>query len=134
MRKFVWENPVHQGTQHNSQVKTTIIYIICDITTDTIKNTIVLHAYCTNKIETFDSVRFINRQHDYSYIFLPYIIIHNVEVEYCDSKFKRIYETWQRNGMYIWYLITEHNDTLKRQLIKFIWFSDEIFLGNISIC
>ena len=64
-----WENPAHQGTHHNSQVKTTIIYIMCDITTDTNENMIFLNAYRTKKIEFFKSVRFINRQHDYSYIF-----------------------------------------------------------------
>ena len=94
------ENPAHQGTHHNSQVKMTIIYIICDITTDTNENIIVLNTYRTKKIGMFDSVGFINRQHDYSYIFLPYIIIHNVEVECCDIEFERIHETWQSNGTY----------------------------------
>ena len=68
------ENPAHQGTHHNSQVKATIIYIICDITTDTIKNVIVLHTYRTKNIELFESVRSINRQHDYSYIFDPTLL------------------------------------------------------------
>ena len=65
----VLENPAHQGTHHNSQVKTTIIYIICDITTDTNENIIVFNTYRNKKIEMFESVGFINRQHDYSYIF-----------------------------------------------------------------
>ena len=71
---------------------------------DTNENIIALNTYRTKKIELFESVGFINRQHDCSYIFWPYIIIHNVEVEYCDSKCERIYETWQDNGTYIWYL------------------------------
>ena len=62
------ENPAHQGAHDNSQVKTTIIYIICDITTDTNENMIVLNAYRTKKIELFESIRFINRQHNCSYM------------------------------------------------------------------
>ena len=44
------ENPAHQGTHHNSQVKTTIIYTICDITTDTNENIIVLIRIVPRKL------------------------------------------------------------------------------------
>ena len=47
------ENPAHQGTHHNSQVKTTIIYIICDITTDTNENIIVLIRIVPRKLRCF---------------------------------------------------------------------------------